>query len=137
MLFSTGQTQTITGDQVERDEVYEASSREVHEASSREGTRIPGSLITRQGVHPPGYKPASTLRDKMIFSDEQEKTRLSTKGKSWTIVHKPVDEKTDTWAIEQGNISISPLLTREVNKPSPPLPDSLCSDLFGELQQLL
>jgi 5'-nucleotidase len=52
-------------------------------------------------------------------------------------LNKPVDEKTDTWALEQGNISISPLLTREVNKSSPLLPDNLCSDLFQELQQLL
>lgn len=52
-------------------------------------------------------------------------------------LNKPVDEKTDTWALEQGNISISPLLTREVNKPSPPLPDKLCSDLLQELQQLI
>ena len=51
-------------------------------------------------------------------------------------LNKPSDEKTDTWALEQGNISISPLLTREVNRPSSPLPDSLCSDLFQELQQL-
>jgi 5'-nucleotidase len=49
-------------------------------------------------------------------------------------VNRPIDERTDIWAIEQGNISISPLLTREVNKPSPLLPDSLCSDLFQELQ---
>ncbi len=52
-------------------------------------------------------------------------------------LNKPVDKKTDTWAIELGNISISPLLTREVNKPSSPLPDNLCSDLFQELQQLV
>ena len=51
-------------------------------------------------------------------------------------LNRPVDEKTDTWALEQGNISISPLLTREINKPSPLLPDSLCSDLFQEFQQL-
>jgi 5'-nucleotidase len=49
--------------------------------------------------------------------------------------NKPIDEKTDTWAIDQGNISISPLLTRETSKPSPLLPDSLCSDLFHELQR--
>ncbi|MCK4369241.1 MAG: 5'/3'-nucleotidase SurE [Dehalococcoidales bacterium] len=49
-------------------------------------------------------------------------------------VNKPVDEKTDTWTIEQGNISISPLLT--ASKPSPPIPDSLCSDLFHEFQQI-
>ena len=50
-------------------------------------------------------------------------------------INKPLDEKTDTWAIEQGNISISPLLTSLVNKP-PLIPDKLCSDLFSELQQL-
>jgi 5'-nucleotidase len=51
-------------------------------------------------------------------------------------VNKPVDEKTDTWAIEKGNISISPLLTSQVNKPPPPIPDSLCSDLFYEFKQI-
>jgi len=50
-------------------------------------------------------------------------------------VNKPVDEKTDTWAIDQGNVSISPLLTRELSKPSPSIPDSLCSELFSELQR--
>ena len=50
-------------------------------------------------------------------------------------VNKPIDERTDIWAIEQGNISISPLLTIEASKPSPPIPDSLCSDLFYELKQ--
>jgi len=51
-------------------------------------------------------------------------------------INKPLDEKTDTWALEQGNISISPLLTSLANKPSPPIPDSLASDLFSKLQQL-
>jgi 5'-nucleotidase len=51
-------------------------------------------------------------------------------------INKPVDEKTDTWAIEQGNISISPLLTSQANKPSFPIPDNLCSDLFYEFQQI-
>ncbi len=48
-------------------------------------------------------------------------------------VNKPIDERTDIWAIEQGNISISPLLPRET--PTPLVPDSLCSELFGELQR--
>jgi len=52
-------------------------------------------------------------------------------------INKAEDEKTDSWALEQGNISITPLLTSEVNRPSPPIPDSLCSDLFYELQQLI
>ena len=49
--------------------------------------------------------------------------------------NKAIDEKTDIWAIEQGNISITPLLTSQLNKPSSPIPESLCSDLFGELRQ--
>jgi 5'-nucleotidase len=52
-------------------------------------------------------------------------------------LNKPVDEKTDTWAIEQGNISISPLLTNLANKPISSLPDTLCSDLFYEFQQVI
>jgi 5'-nucleotidase len=51
-------------------------------------------------------------------------------------VNKAVDEKTDSWALEQGNISITPLLTSQANKPSPPIPDSLCSDLFHEFKQI-
>jgi len=50
-------------------------------------------------------------------------------------VNKPIDERTDIWAVEQGNISISPLLARDANNPSPLISDSLCSELFQELQQ--
>jgi 5'-nucleotidase len=50
-------------------------------------------------------------------------------------VNKPIDDRTDIWAIEQGNISISPLLTREIGNPAPPIPDSLCAELFQELQK--
>lgn len=50
-------------------------------------------------------------------------------------VNKSLDERTDIWAIEQGNISISPLLTREVYNPASHIPDSLCADLFQELQR--
>jgi len=42
---------------------------------------------------------------------------------------------TDIWAIEQGNISITPLHTDLLHKPSPSIPDSLCSDLIQELQK--
>jgi 5'-nucleotidase len=48
-------------------------------------------------------------------------------------VNKSSDEGTDIWAIEQGNISISPLLTREIHTPI--VPESLCSELFLELQR--
>jgi len=50
-------------------------------------------------------------------------------------INKDRDERTDIWAIEQGNISITPLHTNLSNKSSPPIMDSLCSDLFQELQQ--
>jgi 5'-nucleotidase len=49
-------------------------------------------------------------------------------------INKPIDENTDIWAVEEGNISISPLLTLD-NNPSPIIPDSLCDELFQELQQ--
>ncbi len=51
-------------------------------------------------------------------------------------INKPLDEKTDTWAIEQGNISITSLLAYLGNKPVSPIPNSLCSDLFGEFKQV-
>jgi len=52
-------------------------------------------------------------------------------------LNRPVDEKTDTWALENGNISISPLLISQVKKASTPLSDNLCSDLFYEFQQVI
>jgi len=45
------------------------------------------------------------------------------------------DRKTDIWAIEQGNISITPLHTDLLNKSSPSILDSLCPDLLQELQK--
>lgn len=56
----------------------------------------------------------------------------------WVVRQKidtDADEKTDIWAIEQGNISITPLHTNLLNKSSPSIPDSLCSDLLQELQK--
>ncbi len=50
-------------------------------------------------------------------------------------IDKPADNKTDAWAIEQGNISITPLHTNLSNNPSPSIPDSLFSDLLQELQK--
>jgi len=44
-------------------------------------------------------------------------------------------KKTDIWVIEQGNISITPLHTNLLNRSTPPILDSLCSDLFHELQK--
>jgi len=50
-------------------------------------------------------------------------------------INKDMDNKTDIWAIEQGNISITPLHTNLPQKPSPPALDDLCSDLLHELQK--
>jgi len=50
-------------------------------------------------------------------------------------INKDIDKKTDIWAIEQGNISITPLHTNLPQKPSPPALDDLCSDLLHELQK--
>ena len=49
--------------------------------------------------------------------------------------NKDTDRKTDIWAIENGNISITPLHTTLSNKSSPPVTDSLCSDLLRELRR--
>jgi len=49
-------------------------------------------------------------------------------------INKDRDEKTDIWAIEQGNISITLLHANLSNKSLPPITDSFCSDLFRELQ---
>ena len=45
------------------------------------------------------------------------------------------DRNTDIWAIEQGNISITPLRTNFSSHSSPSITDSLCSELFQELQR--
>jgi 5'-nucleotidase len=49
-------------------------------------------------------------------------------------IYKNNDRKTDIWAIEQGNISITPLHTELLNQPSSPIPDSLCAALLQELR---
>ena len=50
-------------------------------------------------------------------------------------VNKDTNRKTDIRAIEQGNISITPLHIHLLNKRSPAITDSLFSDLLRELQQ--
>ncbi len=59
-------------------------------------------------------------------------------GYYWLVrqkINKDTDEGTDIWAIEQGNISITPLHANLPRKPSPSIPDSLFPDLLRELQQ--
>ncbi len=50
-------------------------------------------------------------------------------------INKGRDERTDIWAIEHANISITPLHTNLSNKSSLPITDSFYSDLFQELQR--
>lgn len=56
----------------------------------------------------------------------------------WLIrdrIKKNSNKETDIWAIEQGNISITPLHTNLSSKPSSPIRDSLCADLLHELRK--
>ncbi len=56
----------------------------------------------------------------------------------WLIrnkTNKNTNEKTDIWAIEQGNISITPLHTNLSSKSLSPIRDSLCSDLLHQLRK--
>lgn len=46
-----------------------------------------------------------------------------------------VDEATDIWALEQGNISITALHTALFQKPLPAIANNLCSGLFQELKR--
>ena len=51
-------------------------------------------------------------------------------------INKDTDRETDIWAIEQDSVSITPLHITLLNRPSPAITDSLCSDLLQELQKL-
>ena len=56
----------------------------------------------------------------------------------WLVRHQinqATDRKTDIGAIEQGNISITPLHTNLSNRNLPPITYSLCSELLQELQR--
>jgi len=50
-------------------------------------------------------------------------------------ISKATDKETDVWAIEHGNISITPLFTNLSRNLSPSILDNLCSDLFQELKK--
>ena len=70
--------------------------------------------------------------------DTVEEGHDGRKAYYWLVrqkINKDADEKTDIRAIEQGNISITPLHTELLNKPSPLIPESLCSNLLQELQK--
>ncbi len=56
----------------------------------------------------------------------------------WLVRHKidkPADSQTDVHAVEQGNISITPLHVNLLNRSAPAIPGSLCSDLLQGLRQ--
>ncbi len=70
-------------------------------------------------------------------TDTVEEGHDGKKAYYWLVrqkANKSTSEKSDIWAIEQGNISITPLHTNLSQKPSPPLPDSLFSELLQELR---
>ncbi len=70
-------------------------------------------------------------------TDEVEEGHDGRRKYYWLLrqkINKDADKQTDIWAIEQGSISITPLYSNLLNIPSPPIPDSLCSDLLRELQ---
>ncbi len=48
--------------------------------------------------------------------------------------NKTADKETDIWAIEQGNISITPLLANLLDEPSVSFLANLCSELLQELK---
>jgi len=60
-------------------------------------------------------------------------------GKYYQLIRKRLskitDKKTDTWAIEQGNISITPLYINLAKELSSSTLDNLCADLLQELQK--
>jgi 5'-nucleotidase len=48
-------------------------------------------------------------------------------------IRETTDDETDIWAIEQGNISITPLYTHRADKPPHHVLNSLCADLLHQL----
>jgi len=46
------------------------------------------------------------------------------------------DDSTDVWALEQGNISVTPLYTTRSDKPPQHILNSLCADLFDEFKRI-
>jgi len=70
--------------------------------------------------------------------DTVEEGHDGTQAHYWLIRHranKDGEGNTDISAINQGIISITPLHTELFQKPAPPIPDSLCSELLQELQR--
>jgi len=56
----------------------------------------------------------------------------------WLVRHQinqNADRETDIWAVEQGNISITPLRTNFSSHSLPAITDSLCAELFQELKR--
>lgn len=50
-------------------------------------------------------------------------------------INKGRDETTDIWAIEQGNISVTPLHTYPYNEASPVITEDFCAEILEELQR--
>ena len=63
--------------------------------------------------------------------DDQQEYYLRVRRKAEKAIE--LDKETDIWAIEQGNISITPLYTRPFNKTSLPALHNLSADLLQKL----
>jgi 5'-nucleotidase len=69
--------------------------------------------------------------------DTVEEGHDGRKAYYWLVrqkIERNASKDSDIWAIEKGHISITPLHTELFNQPSPLISDSLCSELFKELQ---
>ena len=72
-------------------------------------------------------------------TDTVEERYESKRRHYWFVrqrVNKPTDEKTDTWAIEKGYISISPIFVTPANRGHKAVSESLCAELFEEFKRL-
>jgi 5'-nucleotidase len=106
------------------------------------GNAIPGNIFLN--VNLPGLSLEETKGIKITrlasrsHIDTVEEGHDGRKAYYWLVrqkINRDAEEETDIHAIEGGNISITPLHTELLNKPSPRIPDSLCSELLKELRK--
>ena len=89
--------------------------------------KIAGAKITRlaSGSHINTVEEGNRGRQKYYWLVRQRISKVADEG---------TDDGTDIWAIEHGNISITPLYTNRSSKPSRNILNDLFSDLLPELQ---
>ena len=106
------------------------------------GNAIPGNIFLN--VNLPGLSLEETRGIQITglasrsHIDTVEEGHDGRKAYYWLVrqkINRDAKEGTDIHAIEGGNISITPLHTELLNKTSPRIPASLCSELLVELQR--